>query len=316
MDSFPSLSTDQVAAFVELHRQGSLRAAAEKLLITEQGLRNRLLVLERRLGVQLYRKSRGVRRVTPLTPAGKQFLPRAVAFLERASELCDMFQPVASPTDIHVVGSQYLMLYLLIDAAQRFHKAHPGIRVQLSARSERDIETLLREQPDVAFGAAAPYESSPDFEYLHLFSMDWSVITPRRHPLARRRRVRLAEIVPYPLILFERGSTGRQHVVEAFQVAGLSPHVEMEATNTDLIVRMVESGLGVSVVPLLASGRVTAGHKVNVVRLREKVRPIHSGILLRKGERPTPASQAFIDFVRATTRRLSGRRNRSAPRSP
>ncbi|MEX2558736.1 MAG: hypothetical protein WD403_02425 [Pirellulales bacterium] len=39
---YPSLSTDQVAAFVELARQGTLRAAAEGLHITEQGLRNRL----------------------------------------------------------------------------------------------------------------------------------------------------------------------------------------------------------------------------------------------------------------------------------
>ena len=38
----PSLSTDQVAAFVELARQGSLRRAAEVLIISEQGLRNRL----------------------------------------------------------------------------------------------------------------------------------------------------------------------------------------------------------------------------------------------------------------------------------
>ena len=55
--SFLSLSTDQVAAFVELARQGSIRDAAKVLHITEQGVRNRLLVLEGRLGVELYRKS-------------------------------------------------------------------------------------------------------------------------------------------------------------------------------------------------------------------------------------------------------------------
>ena len=55
----PSLSTDQLSAFVELARLGSLRAAAARLVISEQGLRNRLLALEQRLGVQLYRKSRG-----------------------------------------------------------------------------------------------------------------------------------------------------------------------------------------------------------------------------------------------------------------
>ena len=60
--AFPSLSTDQVAAFVELAKQGSLREAAKGLHITEQGVRNRLLALEQRLGVELYQKRRGVRR--------------------------------------------------------------------------------------------------------------------------------------------------------------------------------------------------------------------------------------------------------------
>src|SRR5262245_61798284 len=90
-EPFPSLSTDQVAAFVELSRQGSLRKAAQALWISEQGLRNRLVALEKRLGVDLYRKSRGPRRRTPLTQQGQRFLPHALSFLERARELTDLF---------------------------------------------------------------------------------------------------------------------------------------------------------------------------------------------------------------------------------
>lgn len=66
----PSLSTDQIAAFVELSRRGSLRRAAAALHITEQGLRNRLIALEKRLHVELYRKGRGLRRSVPLLPGG------------------------------------------------------------------------------------------------------------------------------------------------------------------------------------------------------------------------------------------------------
>src|SRR2546422_11743609 len=86
-DPVLSLSTDQVAAFVELSRQGSLRHAAAVLHITEQGLRNRLLALEKRLRVELYHKRRGARRGQPLTEQGRLFLPHALAFLERARQL-------------------------------------------------------------------------------------------------------------------------------------------------------------------------------------------------------------------------------------
>lgn len=295
---FPSLSTDQIAAFVEVARQGNLRRAAESLVITEQGLRNRLLSLEERLGVELYHKRRGLRRGTQLTEHGRRFLPHAAAFLERARELGELFDGNAE-RDVHVAASQYLILYVLIDAVRRFHAAHPHIHVRLSTRTEREIEETLLGDPDVAMGVAAPYEPSGELDYLHLFSMDWSLITPRRHPLLARKQVRLRDLADQPLILFERGSTGRQHVFDAFHGQGISPRVDMETTNTEIIVRMVEAGLGVSIVPLLPSGVVTRGRKVEVRDLADEIRPIRSGILTRRGEQLPAAPKAFIQFVQS-----------------
>jgi DNA-binding transcriptional LysR family regulator len=307
----PSLSTDQVAAFVELARQGSIRAAAQLLHITEQGLRNRVLALEGRLRVGLYRKSRGPRRVQPLTDAGRQFLPHALAFLERARQLAEMFGSPVEPHEIHVAATQYLIVYVLIDAVRRFHEAFPRIHVRLSNHTEQAVEAALLHDPDVALGVAAPYESSAELEYLHLFSLDWSLITPVRHPLLRKPAITLRDLTALPLILFERGSTGRQHVMEAYHGQGLSPRVDMETTNTEIIVRMVEAGLGVSLVPLMPSGVVTRGHRVGVRPLGQQIRPIHSGILLRRGGHLPAACQAFIDFL------LPGRHTAApAPRGP
>jgi DNA-binding transcriptional LysR family regulator len=302
---FPSLSTDQVATFVELARQGSLRRAAEMLCISEQGLRNRLLALEMRLGIQLYHKRRGMRRTTPLTSQGRQFLPHARAFLERSRELCELFDVSAQQREVRVVASQYLTAYVLIDAVRRFHAAAPHIRIRLSTRTEQEVETELLADPEIDLGVAAPLEASPDLDYRHLFSMPWSLIASVGHPLLRRRKLELADLASEPLIVFERGSTGRQHVVDAFRQAELSPRVEMETTNTEIIVQMVEAGLGISLVPLLSSGIVTRGRRVGVRNLGDRIRPIDSGILLRRGEPPLPAAQHFIEFVQ---RRFKKRR--------
>lgn len=296
--STPSFSTDQVAAFVELARTGSLHAAAGALHLTEQGLRGRLLVLEERLGVELYRKQRGPRRGAPVTDAGRRFLPRALAFLEQARQLAEASGLARPPREITVAASQYLILYVLIEAVQKFHAAHPGFRVRLSDRTEQEIEKALLEDPEIELGLAAPYETSADLEYLHLFSMGWSLIAPPRHPILRRGRMRLKDLADQPLILFERGSTGRQHVMDAFHGAGLPLRVDMETTTTEIIVRMVEAGLGVSIVPLMPSGVVTRGRRIAVRPLGDQIRPIHSGILVRRGETPSPACRAFIDFLR------------------
>ncbi len=297
MSNYPSLSTDQVAAFVELSRHGSIRAASEVLHITEQGVRNRLLALEQRLGIQLYRKARGARRSTPLTSDGQHFLPHAIAFLERAGELCELFSATQRTNEVNVIASQYLSSYLLIRAVQQFHKEYPHIRVRLSTRTESNVEQVLLHDPETAIGVAAPYAASPELDYTHLFSMDWSLITSARHPLLASRRIRLSQLVDQPLILYERGSTGRQHIMDAFHQQNLSPRIEMEATTTDIIVRMVEAGLGISIVPLLSTGIVTRGRRVGVKQLGRAVRPIHSGILTRKGEQLSQSADAFVRFV-------------------
>ena len=301
-ESLPSLSTDQVAALVELARAGTLRAAAETLHITEQGLRNRLVALEGRLGVALYHKQRGPRRRSPLTPQGELFLPHARAFLDRARQLGELFAAPHGPAEVHVAATQYLTLYVMIDAVRAFHRAFPAIRVRVSTKTERDIEDALLRDPGLAFGVAAPYEAGGDLDYRHLFSLEWGLIAPPRHPLLRKRTLTLADLVGEPLIVFERGSTGRQHVLEAFHGAGLSPRVDTEATTTGVVVKMVEAGLGVSLVPLMPNGAVTRGSKVGVRPLPGKIRPIHSGVLIRRGEQPGPAAEAFLKFLQPETR--------------
>src|ERR1700687_1770335 len=86
---FLSLSTDQVATFIELARCGSLRHAAAALHTSAQRVRNRMVVLEQRIGAELYRKSRGPRTSDPLTPHGHEFLPRAMRYLEAARGLTE-----------------------------------------------------------------------------------------------------------------------------------------------------------------------------------------------------------------------------------
>ncbi len=296
--SLPHLSTDQVAAFVELARQGQIRSTAGTLGITEQGVRSRLLALEAQLGVELYRKSRGPRRSTPLTDQGRRFLPHALAFLERAHELCRAFELDSGGREVRVAASQYLTRYVLIDVLGRFRKEAPDIHVRVSTMNEREVEDTLLRDPEVAFGLAAPYEPSPELTYHELFAMNWSLIAARGRLGRIKRPVRLEDLAAEPLILYERGSTGRQHVLDAFNERGLVPRVALETTSTETVVSMVEAGLGLSIVPLLSSGAVTRGRRVDVYPLQATIRPIHSGVLLRKGETPATPTARLIEFTR------------------
>jgi DNA-binding transcriptional LysR family regulator len=186
----------------------------------------------------------------------------------------------------------------LIDVLKEFRTKAPSIHVRVSTMNEADVAARLLGDSGVAFGLAAPYESTPALEYSELFAMNWSLITPPRHPLLAKRRVRLDQVAKHPLILYERGSTGRQHVLDAFHERGLAARVALETTSTETVVSMVEAGLGVSVVPLLPSGAVTRGRHVEIRPIQDAIRPIHSGVLLRRGDKTSGAVARLLEFTK------------------
>jgi DNA-binding transcriptional LysR family regulator len=198
-----------------------------------------------------------------------------------------------------VVASQYLTRYVLIDVLKEFRSEAPAIHVRVSTMNEADVANALLGDPEVAFGLAAPYESSPQLVYSELFAMNWSLIVPPKHSLAAKNRVKLSQLINEPLILYERGSTGRQHVLDAFHERGLAPRVALETTSTETVVSMVEAGLGISVVPLMPTGAVTRGRRVEILPIIDAIRPIHSGVLLRRGEIPTGATAQLLEFAKS-----------------
>jgi DNA-binding transcriptional LysR family regulator len=86
-------------------------------------------------------------------------------------------------------------------------------------------------------------------------------------------------------------------VIDALHALGLSPRVELETTTTEINVRLVAGGLGVSVVPLMPDGSVTRGRRVGVRSLAGQIRPIHSGVLTRRGDELKPEAKAFVESL-------------------
>ena len=69
----------------------------------------------------------------------------------------------------------------------------------LASFRKLDPRELVR-NPELALGVAAPYETPPELLYRHLFSMDWSLVTPPRHPLLQKRQLRLPRYLMTSLV--------------------------------------------------------------------------------------------------------------------
>jgi DNA-binding transcriptional LysR family regulator len=289
------LAADLVAAFVALANTGSIRGAAAALNISEQGLRNRLLALEYRLGVSLYRKSRGPRMVTPITDRGAEFLPHAIAYVESARDLGAIFRSGAAQPRLHVAATQYVIEYLLIDVIRQFRRAHPEVQMRISSRTPGEIQDALLRDATLAFAISAPYETPPLIDYHQLFTTPWAIVAPKSHALLRKKSIALEDLAGVPLILFEPGSPGRQPLVEAFHARGLSPNVALETTNTPIIVRLAAARLGVGIIPFGARA-ILKGHAVGA-RICEELAPINTGVLTRRGEELSLSARAFVALL-------------------
>lgn len=277
----PPLSTEQVAAFVELARLGSLHLAAESLHLSNEGLRGRVLALEEALGANLYRKERGRRGAVELTASGRRFLQKATRFLDQAHELTTLFEPRVQAKEIQLLASHYLMAYVLVDAVREFRAAHPEYLLRLSTRTESQIFGLLLSEAHCAIGACTPTDFPRGLHYHAWRNVGWSLAVPRTHRLARAKAVKLEQIAQEPLIVFERGSAGRLHVLETFFALGIEPTVRTEASSTPLMLSMVDAGLGLAIIPAPSTPAPLRGLDVAVVPISDPIRPIETGLFLR-----------------------------------
>jgi len=292
--TLPSLSTEQIAAFVELARLGSLHRAAQSMHLSDEGLRARILGLESALGAALYEKARGRRGDVNLTAAGRKFLQKGVRFLEQANELTRLFEPRPATREIQLIGSHYLMAYVLLDAVRGFRAQHPEYLLRLSTRAESQIFGLLLSEAHCAIGACTPTDFPGGLTFHPWRNVGWSVALPRTHPRARAKSIGLAEIAGEPLIAFERNSAGRLHVLETFFALGIEPNIALEATSTPLMLSMVDAGLGIAIVPTPSTPTPLRGLDVVTIPISDPIRPIETGLYLRSEWDGDPAVQALL----------------------
>jgi DNA-binding transcriptional LysR family regulator len=288
------LSTEQVQAFVELARLGSLRLAAQNLHLSDEGLRSRILVLEQTLNVALYEKARGRRGDVMLTPAGRRFLQRAGLFLDQARALTGLFDTPADVQSVQIFASHYLLQTLVAPMVKALQSLHPKVQVRLSTRAEIEIPKQLINESNLAIGICTPSEFSNELHYQKLRCTTWCAAVPNSHPLARRKNVSLTDLANEPLITFERGSSGRLHVFESFYAHGLEPKVSIEAPSSALLLGMVSEGLGIAIVTETAFSDLANTAKVTKVALIESVRAIETGLYVRQEFRADPFFQHFI----------------------
>lgn len=283
-----------VAVAEELH----FSRAALRLHIAQPPLSQQIRQLEAELGVTLLNRTK---RHVELTVPGQAFLTearralaqaeRAVRTAQRASRgeighLAIGFVPSADldilPRTLRVWGARFpqveLELLALLPAQQ------------VTALRERRIQVgILRLPIDEAELTIEPIQREPLVAALS-----------ERHPLARRARVRVADLRADPMILFPRRAAPDYYdaLVGVCRRAGFTPRVSHETPSIQTNLALVAAGFGVTLLPAAIRNLQRAG--VVYRPLTPPIPHVEMAAAYRRGDEG-PALSAFLEVLRQTT---------------
>jgi LysR family transcriptional regulator of abg operon len=237
----------------ELQRGGSLRAAAQTLNLTQPALSKALAEIEGAFGFALF--TRTARGLTP-TAQGAVALRGAALLLEELVHLGREAAAGESAAAIVRIGAPpFVAQGYLPEVLAKLARRDPPVRVQLleervpvlmQALRQGEVDALLSSYP-----MEMPQAGAVQLRYEKLFEVEFSIIAPPGHPLARARQVSWQRLAQEPWVMPAKTSMARRVIEESFMHAGVVPPLPViESTSSPVTnVQLVAAGIGLCITP-------------------------------------------------------------------
>ncbi|PJJ73538.1 DNA-binding transcriptional LysR family regulator [Diaminobutyricimonas aerilata] len=248
------MNLEQLRGFVEVARQAHFTRAAEALHLAQPSLSRQIATLEQDLGAELFHRARGH---ISLTAAGEALLPLARRMLADADSVRHEMAELTGLRKgrVRLGATPSLCASIVTDVVSAFHSAHPGVDIHISERgSRRLIGELAEGALDLALltSTAGVEPQTVSLSRTALLTEELVVVSSAAQPpVTARRSMTISELAALPQIAFAESYDLRAVTDAAFRNAGLTPEVVLEGAEMDAVLRFVERGLGVAVVPAM-----------------------------------------------------------------
>jgi len=242
-----SIPINQIVVFTTVARTGSFAEAAIQLHLSQPALSVAMKNLEQSLGGKLL--ARTTRSVT-LTPEGKAFYPVARRLLseweQSMQDVRNHFALGRGKLDIAAMPT-YTTNFLPKILAE-FHSQYPNIHITVHDVIAENVVQMVREERSELGITFAP-EDAPDLHFQPLYQDRFVAILPFKHPLLEKQTLKWIDLLAYPHLSLQRPAGTRKLIDQALQEKGLLLTPAFESHQLVSIGRMVNEGLGLSVVP-------------------------------------------------------------------
>ena len=277
--------------------------AALRLHMTQPPLTLAMQQLERRLGHTLFDRSR---RGVALTAAGAALVEPVRQLLRQAAALT----AVASAAAQGEVGRVRLGFVSTVGFGplpgwlRAFRDAHPAVAVALrEATGDVQLAAFAQRELDAGFLLHAPGiapEGPSGLQRLSLGIEAMVLALPQAEPWAVARRLRPADVLAQPLVIFPRliAPSLYDALLAFYHRHGVTPTISQEAIQMQTIVNLVSAGLGLAWVPrsMMFLQRAGVVYRPLPAALEEAAPRCETSLVWPADT--TPAVMRFVDFVR------------------
>jgi DNA-binding transcriptional LysR family regulator len=293
----PDISYAKLKTFHCIAVESSFKRAAARLYVTEGAVSQQIKDLEARLGKRLFERSN--RRIT-LTQDGLNLFNLVAPVIEKFEHIVDEFGQISGTLrgNIRIVSFEAMLVNVLPNYLIEFRKRYSECEIFLFSAAGKDLESMVTSGA-VDFGVG-PTDGLPEqivgqeiWRYKRYF------IAPLGHPLAKKKHVTFKDIAEVPIVAPNRTSRSAQGFFKAVERYNPNPKVTVEAGDWEVVMKYVEMGFGVSVLPEIM---IQPGVKkrfcfrdLNDVEAGSGVSQY--GILLKKGKYISPAARELIKFL-------------------
>ena len=284
--------------FLHVAEAQSITHGAERANLALASASARIRGMEETLGVALLvRNRRGV----TLSPAGECLLEHARLIVQQVERLRGDLGSFARGLagSVRLLSNTAALSEHLPRAIAAFLAAHPTISVDLEERESIDIvQAIASGAADIGIASEA---ALPDGLETFPFRDDRLVlVVPRGDPLGGARQVRLADVVARDFVGLPRESALQRHIVGHAARLGATMKVRARVNGFDAVCRMVESGVGIAIVPETAARRCRRVMKIGMIGLRDSWARRRLAICVRRLQALPIGARRLVEHLRST----------------
>lgn len=258
---------DSLALFVRAAELRSLTKAADASYIGLAAASRRIALLEHRFKTALFERSpRGVE----LTPAGETLLMHAKALLIQTNQMqADMSDHASGKRGVLrlMANTSAITDYLPNDLAE-FSRVRPEVRLVIEERwSSEIVQAVLSTETDLGIIVEGP--CAEGVEFFPYRNDRLAVVMPAGHALTRHDSLSFSDVLDHDIVALEKGASMMRLLREQAVMAEKTLQLRIQVRSFEAVCRMVQSGVGIGLLPSQAANAIGAGLGLEVRPLSE-----------------------------------------------